>query len=47
MVLNDIFERFIIDRAIKLLDAIENVTGKKITDRTSEEVINYFGQELN
>ena len=47
MLINDIFERFIIDRAIKLLDAIENVTGKKITDRTSEEVINYFGQELN
>lgn len=47
MLINDIFERFIIDRAIKLLDAIENVTGKKITDRNSEEVINYFRQELN
>ena len=45
--LDDIFERFIIDRAIKLLDAIESVTGKKITDRTSEEVVNYFGEELN
>lgn len=47
MLINDIFERFIIDRAIKLLDAIESVTGKKITDRTSEEVVNYFGEELN
>lgn len=47
MLINDIFERFIIDRAIKLLDAIENVTGKKITDRNSEEVVNYFRQELN
>ena len=47
MLINNNFEEFIINRAIKLLDAIENVTGKKITDRTSEEVINYFGQELN
>ena len=47
MLINDIFERFVIDRAIKLLDAIENVTGKKITDRNSEEVVNYFRQELN
>ena len=47
MLINNNFERFIIDRAIKLLDAIESVTGKKITDRTSEEVVNYFGEELN
>ena len=47
MLINNNFERFIIDRAIKLLDAIESVTGKKITDRTSEEVVNYFGEELH
>lgn len=47
MLINNNFEEFIINRAIKLLDAIESVTGKKITDRTSEEVVNYFGQELN
>ena len=43
----DKFEEFIIDRAIKLLDAIEDATGKKITDRSSEDVINYFKTDLN
>ena len=43
---NNKFEDFIIDRAIKLLDAIEHATGKKITDRNSEEVIDYFGRPL-
>lgn len=47
MLINNNFEEFIINRAIKLLDAIESVIGKKITDRTSEEVVNYFGQELS
>lgn len=40
------FEDFIIDRAIKILDGIERCTGKKITDRNSEDVINYFGTSL-
>lgn len=43
---NNQFEEFIIDRTIKLLNAIENETGKKVTDRASDEVINYFGREL-
>lgn len=43
---NDLFEEFIIDRAKQLLDSIEEHTGKKITDRNSEEVINYFGVGL-
>ncbi len=43
---NDLFEEFIVDRAIQLLDAIENATGKKITDRSSEDVINYFKKPL-
>lgn len=43
---NDLFEKFIIDRAKQLLDSIEEHTGKKITDRNSEEVINYFGVSL-
>ena len=42
----DNFEGFIISRAKKILNAIEDATGKKITDRNSEEVINYFGASL-
>lgn len=42
----DNFEEFIISRAKKILNAIEDATGKKITDRNSEEVINYFGESL-
>lgn len=40
------FEEFIIDRAKRLLNSIEEHTGKRITDRSSEDVINYFGQPL-
>jgi hypothetical protein len=40
------FEEFIINRAKKILNVIEDATGKKITDRSSEEVINYFGESL-
>lgn len=40
------FEEHIITRAINILNEIEKVTGKKITDRTSEDVINYFGRAL-
>lgn len=43
---NNKFEEFIIDRAIKILDGIERCTGKKITDRNSEDVVNYFGTSL-
>lgn len=43
----DKFEEFIIDRAIRILDAIEDSTGKKITDRASEDVINYFKTDLS
>ena len=43
---NNKFEEFIIDRAIKILDGIERCTGKKITDRNSEDVFNYFGTSL-
>ena len=46
LVKNDKFEEFIVSRAIKLLDAIEEATGKRITDRSSEEVINFFGTSL-
>lgn len=44
---NDDFERFIICRAKKLLDIIENATGKVISGRDSEDVINVFGDKLN
>ncbi len=43
---NNNFDDFIIDRAIKILDRIERCTGKKITDRNLEDVINYFGTSL-
>lgn len=44
--IKDEFEEFITNRAIKLLDAIEEATGKKITDRDSDDVIKYFGKKL-
>ena len=37
---------FILDRAKKILDAIQNATGKIITGRDSEEVIEQFGDKL-
>lgn len=43
---NNNFEEFIKDRAIKILNGIENCTGKKIADRNSEDVVNYFGTSL-
>ena len=40
------FEEHIIIRAINILNEIEKATGKKITDRSSEDVVNYFGRAL-
>lgn len=40
------FNKHIVDRAKKLLDAIEKATGKPISGRDSEEVINRFGEIL-
>ena len=40
------FDGFIRDRAIKLLDAIENVMGKPVQGRDSEEVREAFGGSL-
>lgn len=42
----DNFDKHIVYRAKKLLDAIENVTGKVIAGRDSDEVIGKFGQSL-
>lgn len=42
----DEFQNFIIDRAKKLLNAIEQVTGRKISGRDSEEVRKSFGEAL-
>lgn len=42
----DDFDHFILNRAKKLLDAIEAVTGKAITGRDSEEVVSAFGAAL-
>ena len=42
----NLFDEFIKERAIQILNKIEEVTGKKITDRASEEVIDYFGEPL-
>lgn len=44
---SDDFERFIICRAKKLLDIIESATGKAVSGRDSEEVIDAFGDKLN
>jgi len=42
----DCFDQFIIDRAKRLLDAIQNATGKTISGRDSEDVIAAFGEAL-
>ena len=42
----DDFDMFILDRAKKILDAIQKATGKIITGRDSEEVIEQFGDKL-
>lgn len=42
----DDFHGFIIARAKKLLDAIEQATGRQISGRDSEEVVNSFGSSL-
>lgn len=42
----DDFQKYIIYRAKKLLDAIEKATGKIISGRDSEEVISAFGSSL-
>lgn len=42
----DNFDKFIVKRASKLLDAIESVMGKPVSGRDSEEVIFSFGKGL-
>lgn len=42
----DDFDAYFIDRAKKLLDAIERAMGKAVPDRGSEETIKRFGQSL-
>ena len=41
------FQAFIIDRAKKLLSAIEQATGRTISGKDSDEVIQAFGDALN
>lgn len=43
---SDNFDSFIIQRAIKLLDAIEAATGKPVSGRDSADVISKFGRGL-
>jgi hypothetical protein len=43
----DDFQNFIIDRAKKLLDAIEGVTGRTISGKESDEVVKRFGAPLS
>lgn len=47
MLRNDEFQNFIIDRAKKLLRAIEQATGRTITGKDSDEVQQAFGGPLN
>lgn len=42
----DNFDAFIIDRAKKILDEIEKLTGRKISDRDSQDIIDKFGASL-
>jgi hypothetical protein len=41
------FNGFIVDRAKRLLDLIQEALGKSVTGRDSEEVIREFGAQLN
>jgi len=43
---SDKFDAYFIDRAKRLLDLIEKVMGKKVSDRGSEETIKQFGESL-
>lgn len=43
----DDFQNFIIDRARKLLNAIESATGRTISGKDSDEVLQAFGAPLN
>lgn len=45
LVTND-FDTYFVDRAKKLLDLIENATGKKIADRNAENTVEQFGSRL-
>ena len=47
MLRNNEFQDFIIDRAKKLLDAIEKATGRTISGRNSDDVRQAFGNVLN
>ncbi len=47
MLRNNEFQAFIIDRAKKLLGAIEQATGKTISGKDSDEVQQAFGATLN
>ena len=44
---NNRFQDFIIDRAKKLLSAIEQATGRTVSGKDSDEVIQAFGDALN
>lgn len=46
MLRNDEFQNFIIDRAKKLMDAIEQATGRTISGKGSDEVQQAFGNSL-
>ena len=47
LIRNNDFQLFILDRSKKLLETIENVMGKTVTGKDSEEVINSFGGSLS
>ena len=42
----DNFDAFIVERAKKILDEIEKLTGRKISDRDSQDIIDIFGTTL-
>ena len=42
----DNFDAFIVDRAKKILDEIEQLTGRPISDRDSQDIIAIFGEPL-
>ena len=47
LIRNNEFQNFIVNRAKKLLSAIEQATGRTISGKYSDEVLRAFGDSLN
>ena len=44
---NDRFEKFVIERAKRIISVVENAMGKVVVGKDSEETVNAFGSRLD